>query len=494
MVVTGKLKPGLKWSDGEPLTAKDFIYAWKKNCEADSGAIDVTYCLGDVAGSAGVVQSYQAPDDTTLVLTFVPNALDALYQILVFGPEGTPQPEHLFKDMKAADILKDERATGGETASPLGYGPYVIKEWKKGDHTTFTANPNWVGTPPKTANIIYRYFTDSTALAAAAIAGEIDSTSAITGLSVDQAPYMESVAKTGAIKYSADPNSASFEMLYLNYDDPTDKTFKKEHPVLGDYAVRKAISMALNRQQMVDTIYYGQSAVVEQPQLPQMKSYNPEWGKITYDVEAAKKLLDEAGWKVGADGIREKNGVKAKLNYLTTSGNPPRTKASQVIQASLKELGIDVATTFQPSSVTFSSDGLYGRNFDMIQFANVFSVVDPGGWLYGVASCDQILTPENDFAGSNFAGWCNKAASDASAHQNYLTLDEKERVKDWETIIKAYFAPPTGDDYRTGGYPVIPLFTRPTYLATAPGLTGAALDGTEYFTWNAGDWTLTTGQ
>jgi peptide/nickel transport system substrate-binding protein len=357
---------------------------------------------------------------------------------------------------------------------------------------TFAPNPNWVGEAPKTPNIIYRFFSDSTSLAAAMIAGDIDSTSAITGLSVDQAPYMESVAKQGVVNYTTDGNAASFEMLYINYYDPSDKTFTTLHPVLGDFSVRKAIAMSLNRQQMVDTIYYGQSAVVEQPLLPQMSAYNPALGTIAYDVEAAKKLMEEAGWvDSDGDGIREKDGVKASISYLTTSGNAPRAKAAAVIQSSLKDIGIEVTTSFQPSSVTFSNDGLYGRNFNLIQFANVFSVVDPGNWLFGVANCGQIPTPDNGFSGSNFAGWCNQEASAASVDAAYLTLDEAKRKADWDLVLGKYFQPGADALDPSGGYPVIPLYTRPNYLATAPGLSGAVLDATEYFTWNIETWTLT---
>jgi len=492
LVVTAKLKSGLMWDDGEPLTARDIAFAFSTNCLEGSEAVDLVYCpLGSVEGAGGILSSFEATDDTTLVTTYVPGALDATFVIPAYGYYGI-LPEHLFEGMAPADIAADERATGGENAVPLGFGPYKMVEWKIGDTMTFTANEFWSGEAPKTPNIIYKFYADSTSLAAGVIAGEIDSTSGITGLAVDQAPYMESVAARGLVNYSVDENSASFEMLYINYDDPNDKTFKTPHPLLSEFCARKAISLALDRQQMVDTIYFGDSAVVQQPQLPQMASYDESLGVLTYDPEAAKTTLEECGWvDSDGDGIREKNGVKASINYLTTSGNAPRQKASQILQASLKDIGIEVNLTYQPSSVTFSADGLYGRNFNLIQFANVFSVVDPGNWLFGVANCDQVPTPENGFAGSNYAGWCEKSASDASAHQAYLTLDEAERQADWKTIIAAYFSEGDPSDYRTGGLPVIPLFTRPTYLATNPGLSGAALDGTEYFTWNVETWTLT---
>jgi peptide/nickel transport system substrate-binding protein len=306
---------------------------------------------------------------------------------------------------------------------------------------------------------------------------------------------MSSVADRGLVNYTVDANAASFEMLYFNYDDPTDTTFKTPHPVLSEFCVRKAIAFGLNRQQMVDTIYYGQSAVVQQPQLPQMISYDESLGTIAYDPDQSKQILEACGWvDSDGDGIREKNGVKAAFNYLTTSGNAPRQKASQVFQASLKDLGIEVTLGYQPSSVTFSENGLYGRNFNVIQFANVFSVVDPGAWWFGVANCSQIPTPENGFAGSNFAGWCQPDASAAVVDAAYFTLDEAQRKADWKVALDAYFNENDPADYRTGGFALIPLYTRPNYLATNPGLSGAELDGTEYFTWNVETWTLTLAE
>ncbi len=490
LILTSKLKAGLKWSDGAPLTARDFVYSWKIGCDPESGSLDQTNCtFGSSAGSGGVVASYEAIDNTTLVLTYTPGVLDPTYQTGAANLVN-PLPEHIFKELKPADIAKDERANGGTSAVPLSWGPYMMKEWTKGDSITFVANPNWSGTPPKTPTIIYKFYTDSTALAQAVITGEVDTTSGTTGLAVDQAPYMESVSENGDIVYTVDGNSASFEMLYLNYNDPKDKSLKTLHPLLSDFKVRKAIATALNRQQAVDTIYYGQSKILAQPQLPQMVSYNEALGKIDYNVEAANKLMEEAGWKLGDDGIRAKDGMKATMTLLTTSGNAPRQKATQLWQANLKDIGIDVQLLYQPSSVVFSPDGLYNRVFDAIQFANVFSNADPGSWWFGVAACSQIPTADNGFSGNNYSNWCNKDASDASIKAAFLTLDPTERKVAWEVVVKAYFSEGDPNDYTTGGYPVIPLFTRPSYLATVPGLKGASLDPTEYFTWNAAEWTL----
>lgn len=491
LVVTGKIKPGLKWSDGEPLTAHDLVFTWKVNCSDGSGALDLTNCpLDSAVGAVGQLVNYEAVDDTTVRATYVPGAVDPVYFITVFAPYGVI-PQHQFDGMSAADILTDERQLGGENAQPLGYGPYMMTEWAKGDHLTVVPNPYWTGSTPMTKDVIYKFYADATAVSAAVIAGEIDATSGITGINVDQVPFMESTAKQGVVNFETDPNAASFEMLYLNYYDPKDPTFKTPHPVLGDYAVRKAIALALDRQQMVDTIFFGGSKVVEQPQLPQMMSYDESAGSLAFDPDAATKLLEEAGWvDTDGDGIREKNGVKASVTYITTSGSTPRQRAAQIIQASLGAIGIEVVLNFQPSSVVFSTDVLYNRNFDMIQFANTFTVVDPGAWWFGIANCDQIPLPENNFSGANYAGWCEKATSDAVARAAFLTLDTTERQDLYREAVQHYFAPPEGNAFETGGFPLIPLHLRPNYLGTVPGLAGAALDSTELFTWNSQVWSL----
>lgn len=489
LVVTGKLKSGLKWEDGQPLTAKDFVFAWKLNCSPDSQALDVTYCqFGAVPGSGGIIANYEAPDDTTLVLTFTPGALDPLYPLLVFGPEGNPLPEHIFKDVPPAQVASDERATGGTSAVPLGWGPYKMVEWKKGDTITFEPNENWAGPAPKTPNIIVKFFADSTGVASALIAGDIDITTGAggTGLAIDQYPYLTSVAKNGDIIFDIDKTAASFEFIQFNFNDPKDKTLKTLHPVLSDFNIRKAIAMAIDSQQMIDAIYYGQSAPVVQPQLPQMSSYDPSLGKVEFNPDAAKTILDEAGWKDSdGDGIREKDGVKATFTLLTTSGNPVRQKATQILQSNLKDIGIEVNLTYQPSSVVFSMDALYSRSFEAIMYGNSFSTVDPGNWWVSLAACSQIPTPENGLVGGNYSGWCDKEASDASNDANFVTLDPQKRKADWTIALQKYFE---------NGYPIVPLFIKPSLVGSVSGMTGPKLDPTEYLTWNVEAWQVTESQ
>jgi peptide/nickel transport system substrate-binding protein len=486
LVVTGKIKAGLKWNDGQPLTAKDFVFAWKTACDPDSGALDQTNCpLGVSPGSGGAINNVEATDDTTIVVTYVPNSIDSFYFTSPFGYEGAglqlPLPEHLFGTMKPADILKDEQATGGASKVPLGWGAYKMVSWAKGDQIKFEPNENWGGTPAKTPNIVYKFFADTVALASAVIAGDVDSASGTVGVGIDQYPYLSSVAKNGDITLDVDKDSASFEFLTMNFNDPKDPALAKPHPLFSDIKVRQAVAMALDRQRMVNTIFYGQASVVEQPQLPQSSAYDPSIGKYTFDPDGAKKLLDEAGWAAGADGIREKDGVRASFTLLTTSGSALRQNSTQIIQANLKEVGIEVNINLQPSSVVFSPDGLDHRLFDMIEFANVFSSADPSSWFYSKFACNQIPTPDNGFGGANYSGWCNEEVSNAVINANFLTLDEAARAAAYKLTLEKFFSE---------SYGIVPLFTRPNVLAHVPGLNGPKLNHSEYFTWNVDTWTL----
>ena len=496
LVVTYKIKTGLKWSDGQPLTVNDFVLAWKTNCTKGANSIDLKYCpLGSTDGAGGLYSNYQAADDTTLVATYTPGVLDPLYSYIGYGIYGI-LPVHIFQGMTPSDIENDPRATGGDSAVPLAYGAYMMKEWKRSEHIAFVPNPNWTGPAPKTPNIIYKFYPDSVALSQAVIAGDVDISSGIAGVDITNASDLDASAKRGLINLTADKNPVSLEMLYFNYNNEADKNFQTEeldrekpHPVLSDYNIRQAIAMALDRQKMADTIFLGYSSAVGQPQLPQMASYDSSAGEIKYDANAANQLLDSAGWALGTDGIRVKNNVRASLTLLTASNSSISQMAAQIIQTSLKAIGIEVKVNDQPYSDILSGAGLYGRNFDMVEYTKVFSKFDPGSWWYGMANCKQIPTGVNSFIGNNFAGWCNKDASDASADAAYLTLDPAQRKADWGKALAAYFAAPKAD-YRTGGYPVIPLFTRPNFLAANPNLQGAALNSTEYFTWNVETWTL----
>lgn len=145
--------------------------------------------------------------------------------------------------------------------------------------------PTGGGPAPKTANIIYKFYPDSVALSRAVISGDVDVSSGIAGADISNALYLDAVAKRGLISFTADKNPASLEVLYFNYDDETDKSFKTEdlnhekpHPVLSDYNIRKAIAMALAYQNMADAVFFGYSSVVDQPQLPQMVSYDSTLG------------------------------------------------------------------------------------------------------------------------------------------------------------------------------------------------------------------------
>ncbi len=480
MVITGTIKSGLKWDDGQPFTAKDFVFTWQTNCSPDfqaAGALDNSLCPPQSSGVGNLIKM-EAPDDTHVVATLTPGVVDPTY-FLDWGAYSTnclgcgPLPQHVFANEKPADIFKDTKL--GQ--SLIGYGPYMLKEWVKGDHASFVPNPNWGGDKPKTPNVIYKFIADTNQLMAQLLIGDIDAGGGTTGLGLDQYLALKDADTKGTIHLFVDKKAPTWEHLDFNLNDPKDKTLKAPNPFFSDPRVRQAIAYAINRDKMVKEIVYDQAEKVYEPFLSEQWAYTDSVTKYEYNVDKANQLLDQAGWTKGADGIRAKNGVKLSFTIYTTSGSNLRAKNTQYEQADLKAVGVDAKVVTQPSNVLFG-ETLTQREFDLIEFAWV-GASDPDSW--GQYACSQIPTPDNGFVGSNDMGWCDQQASDAITRANFADLTQADRKKDYAVFNQRFTDPSQLSS--------IPIYSRPNVYGWGPGVKGIQPDPTEYFTYNIQDWT-----
>jgi peptide/nickel transport system substrate-binding protein len=306
----------------------------------------------------------------------------------------------------------------------VGVGPFLFKEWESGSHLIFEANPNfWLG-KPKVDQIFVRIVPDDAAQVAAIKAGDADIGAFIPYSDI---PDLQALGTVDLPKVS----SGYKESWFLNLSTREDKT--KGHPALQDANVRRAVVMALNRDKISQDLLYGMTkpAITFWDGTP---FANPELKGIPYDPEGAKKLLDEAGWKVGADGIREKDGVKLKLRYVTTT-REIRKNTQVIVQQMWKEVGIDSELINHSADIFWNGYGNGGPiatgQYDIAEWSTCpyFPDPDTNQWL-----CKEIPSDESP-AGNNWQFICDEEL-DALLAKQMSTVDAAARVNIFHEIGK----------------------------------------------------------
>jgi peptide/nickel transport system substrate-binding protein len=332
LTYTFKLRDDAKWHDGEPLTAADVVFSHNTIVNPD-------FVAGTKIGHDKVAE-ISAPDDTTVTMTLSEPYAPFLF---VWG-DTYIVPEHILKD------VEDLNTAEFNSTAPVGSGPFKFVERVPGDHITLEANTEYHGPGPYLDKVILKYVPDLTGLFTQFKTGEVDVTG-IQGITADN--YAEAQTLEGKV-INAGPSS-TVEFIYMNFGKP----------VFQDKAVREAMYAAMDKANIIDTVYYGVQTPTESYLPQQSWAYNPDLTAQTYDVEAAKKILDDAGWAPGADGIREKDGVKLSFTNSTTAGNKVREQAQQYLQQTWKEAGIDMQINNMPAAV------IWGDFFNLSEYDSV---------------------------------------------------------------------------------------------------------------------------
>lgn len=454
MDVTWDLKPGLKWSDGEPVDSSDIKYTW-----------EIWMKDPKVNNRTGFdqIESIDTPSATQAVVHY--KSIYAPYPLNFFSL----MPRHLLE--KEADISKTDYVR-----RPLGTGPYKITEFKADDSITLEKNANYRGAPdkPYLDKIIFKSVPSSQAALAQLQAGEVH---AMWNLTEAQTPDVE---KTPSLSLQV-VQGPTVERIELNtaqntqYPDPN-----SVHPVLGDIAVRKALLYATPKQQLIDKLLFGKAKPGSSPVSQGWAAYKqPQEG---YDPAKANKTLDDAGWVKGSDGIRSKGGVRASLTYQTTTGDQLRERVQQVLVDEWKAVGIEVKIQNQPSSVLLSgsctgNDPRKLGTFDLVMYASTPSI-DPHSTIATRYATKQIPT-KADCSGQNYTRFKN-ADADKAIEEAGSTLDLEKRKAAYATAMKLL----------NDAYVIIWLYDRANIDARANALQGWQPNVWRRFTWNTQDWWL----
>ncbi len=494
--VTHKIRDDWRWTDGTPVTTADVIYAWKliMDPNMEVAARDTTEKIYDIVAvdekTFKVVFMSEAQAKAAAEGTLTGNvdfaAFQADYSEAGYGDQAGPVvdpvywyvgvtwlPQHVIGDVPAA-----EQASIDWTTVP-GDGPYVIKEWKQGQELVLEKSdqPFPLG-DAKIKTIIFRFFAETAAVLAALQNGEIDAVTGTGGLTVANAPDLDKIEAAGMYKVLYEPGY-QWEHIDLN---------TTKFP-FDDLKVRQAMYHSIDKQALVDKLYFGKQKTTDLPVPPGLSwAYTDTYVKYPYDPEKAKALLAEAGWDCSTNPCtKEIDGVKKNLEFtLMTTDRADRQALAQVIQQQLKANGFGVNLQFlygRGLFATASAGGpLSARTFDAAIYTWITGD-DPG--FLGLYNCSAIPSEANGYSGQNFPGFCNERADELLALNETdpeVSLSREKRKPILEEFFKIW----------TENVPVIPLFSntrvyvvRVGFANFKPGPTQYAADG-----WNAWEWEL----
>ena len=470
--ITWKLKPGLIWSDCTPVTSADAKFTYEYCIHPEGGCAELPKFDG--------IKSVETPDDLTIAITFngpKPNPYNAFVGALV----------PILQKAQFANCLGAAAPTCTEqNFNPIGTGPYRVTSFKTNDTIELEANPNYRDpAKPAFATMTVKGGGDAEAAARAVMeTGKFD-----YAWNTQVNPELQTQMAAGGKGMFVNVFATTTERLEMNLTDPSPdlaegerSTVKHPHPILTDMNVRKALSMALDRQTLVD-VGYGAAGKVTCNVIPAPEIYaSGNTDCVAQDMAGAKALLDAAGWVPGADGIREKDGKKLHLLYQTTV-NPVRQDFQALIKSWWTDLGVDVELKAIDASVFFGGDAgspdTYQKFYaDVEMFANNFDGTDPEAFMAGYR-CSDIPSPDNQWQGNNINRFCDPAY-DALVSELSQTGDVAKRVE----LAKKMDAMVSTDSFT-----VIPMVNRGRLSAASNTLGGVIINGWDTEFWNVQDWT-----
>jgi peptide/nickel transport system substrate-binding protein len=446
--VTWKLKQGVKWHDGQPFTADDCVFNWEYAADPATAATTI--------GSYKDVKVVKV-DDYTIRVEFqkpTPFWADAFV-----GVYGMMVPKHLFEAYKGGKS-RDAPAN----LAPVGTGPYQFVSFNPGDVVRGKLNPNYhMPNRPYFDTIEMKGGGDAVSAARAVLqTGEYDF--AWNMQVEDEILKRLEASGKGNVAIIA---SGSIEHIQLNNTDPWKEvdgersSIKTKHPFLTDPAVRNALNLLVDRAS-VHKFIYGRTGLDTANFVNAPDRFVAKDTHYELNIAQAVKLLDDAGWKPGADGVREKNGVKLHAVYQT-SINAPRQKTQEIVKQTCQKAGISIEIKSVTASVYFSSDVANPDTYthfycDLQEYSTSMSQPDPAVFMRQFLSV-EVATKANKWQGRNITRWQN-ADYDKLFHASENELDPVKRAAMFVAM----------NDMAIKDVAVIPVVTRPSVSAVGSKL------------------------
>lgn len=384
--ITFHLRKDAKWSDGVPLTSKDWMFTYKAVNNPDNN-VKAMYGWDDIA-------SAQAPDPYTIVV-HLKNPNSTIMGIFAMGGNAYPPlPAHLLAQYPDINRVAFNQ-------HPVSSGPYVLKQWNHGASLIFVPNTYYFRGAPKLKEVVWKVIPNVNTLFEQLQTHEIDVYSDVDQLHIPSLPSLKGYTVTHRL-------IAYWRHMMMN----------TSRPLLRDVRVRQAIAQGIDWKHINDTIYHGYNELAVSDIFPQSWAA-PNIPPYQYDPATSKRLLTDAGWKMGSDGWLHKGDQALQLSISTNSDNQPNNQAEVQIQSALKQLGIDIEIRNYPTSLLFARDGpLYKGNYDL-EWSVATNAPDPDN----TGSWNSKYIPPN---GGNTA-WLKDPIVDRTSSQALLTYDHAKR-------------------------------------------------------------------
>ena len=311
---TFRLKPNAKWHDGRPFTADDVVFTYQAMIHPKTPT--------SYKEDFKAVESIKAVDAHTVHVRYPAPYAKALQSW------GTSMlPRHLLESYVAEGKLREAPQNRD---APIGTGPYRFKEWRTGEKVVLTANRDYYDTGPYLSRLVYRIIPSQATIFLELKAKGIDSSSTLT-----------------ALQYTRQTDYPAFKKAYQKFRYPSNAYtyfgFNLKDPRFADKRVRQAFAHAINKQELIEGVRLGLGREATGPYKPGSWVYNANVKRYPYDLARARKLLAETGWREkDGDGLLVKDGKPFTFTLMTNQGNDERKKIAELIQASLRELGVGV--------------------------------------------------------------------------------------------------------------------------------------------------------
>jgi peptide/nickel transport system substrate-binding protein len=441
--VTYHIRAEARWSDGVRVSAQDFVFARQTYLKYGEFSNDDPFRTA--------IRRVYAVDAKTVRYVF--RSRYGNWRLLLDFP---PLPRHALAREDLAEVWKDG-IDNPKTRRPIGSGPFLVGPWERGRQVTLIRNPNYWG-PHKAYldRVVVRFLP---VLGAEALrSGEAD-----VGF---VAPGLEEPLK-------GDPRFTLVSTLTSGWEHFMIRVGQGGHPALRGKQgkpVRRALAYGIDRVELIRALF----AEVKPPPplldstiyLTNERSYRPNWNVYRYRPTRARRLLEQAGCRRGADRIYECAGERLSLVFVTTAGNPLRKRTLEIVQAQLKQVGVEVVPSYVPNADILVQ--LPSGNFDVALFL----------WI-DKAAPEEVQGRYRCGGEQNYAGYCSRLYTS--------DINQLERIIDPKR--KAVVAN-RADLRMAGDVPVLPLYQRPFTFGLRKHIQGFVPNGFGSIVWSAENWWL----